>query len=138
MKPKPFVCVCVTVWIGVVTIAVSTKVLADVKDPNLTAFKDATGQVRTLNVNGSIDMNNPFFQDLGTNGRRCVSCHQPSNAWTITPENLQERFAATNGTDPIFSNNDGSNCEGALAFSAADRQHAYSMLLNRGLIRVGL
>src|SRR5439155_21583776 len=97
MKPKPFVRVCVTVWIAVATIAVSTKVPARVNDPNLTAFEDATGQVRTFNVNGSFDLNNPFFQDLGTNGRRCVSCHQPADGWTITPENVQARFLETNG-----------------------------------------
>ena len=137
MKPKPFVRVCVTVWIGVVTIAVSTKVLADVKNPNLTAFKDATGQVRTLNVNGSIDLNNPFFQDLGTNGRRCVSCHQPADGWTITPENVQARFAETNGADPIFRSNDGSDCDGVDSVNG-DQAAAYSMLLSKGLIRIAM
>src|SRR5262249_22017310 len=79
-----------------------------------------------------------FFQDLGTNGRRCVSCHQPDSAWTITPENVQHRFLATRGTDPIFSNNDGSNCEGAQPQTIAQQRAAYSLLLTRGLIRVGL
>src|SRR5204862_7734041 len=32
----------------------------------------------------------------------------------------------------------GSNCEGVVAFSLADRRAAYSLLLTRGLIRVGL
>jgi cytochrome c peroxidase len=126
------------VWIAVLTITTATTAPADEKERNLLTFADPTGQAQTFNTAGALDMDNPFFQDLGTNGRRCVSCHQPSAAWTITPSNVQERFAATNGTDPIFTNNDGSNCEGNVAVSIAERQAAYSMLLTRGLIRVGL
>ncbi len=111
---------------------------ADERVPNLLAFDNEAGQARTFNVNGAIDLNNPFFQDLGTNGRRCVSCHQPANAWTITPANVQSRFAATDGADPIFSNNDGSNCEGVRPGSLEEKRAAYSLLLNRGLIRIGL
>ena len=77
------------------------------RDPNLLAFENAGGQLRTFNVGGALDLYNPFFQDLGTKGRRCVTCHQPDNAWTITPANVQARFAASQGTDPIFHNNDG-------------------------------
>jgi hypothetical protein len=36
-----------------------------------------------------------------------------AGSWTITPEELQARFARTDGLDPIFRTNDGSNCEGA-------------------------
>jgi hypothetical protein len=111
---------------------------ADERDPNLLAFDNEAGQGRTFNVKGAIDLDNPFFQDLGTNGRRCVSCHQPENAWTITPASVQSRFAATAGADPIFRNNDGSNCEGVLPESPEEKQAAYSLLLTRGLIRVGL
>ena len=39
---------------------------------------DATGVFTTVSAHGSIDLNNEFFQDLGTNGRRCVSCHVPT------------------------------------------------------------
>jgi cytochrome c peroxidase len=101
-------------------------------------FPDPTGLVRTVNLNGELDLDNPFFQDLGTNGRRCVTCHQPDSAWTITPDNVQRRFVATRGTDPIFTSNDGSNCEGATPKTLKERRAAYSLLLTRGLIRVGL
>src|SRR5581483_11646443 len=87
---------------------------------------------------GPLDLDNPFFQDLGTNGRRCVTCHQPDSAWTITPGNVQARFIRTRGTDPIFRNNDGSNCEGVNPRTMVQRAFAYSLLLTRGLIRVGL
>jgi cytochrome c peroxidase len=103
-------------------------------DPNMLAFDNASGQMRTFNAGGAIDLDNPFFADLGTNGRSCVTCHQPENAWTITPANVQRRFDASGGTDPIFRSNDGSNCEGTASLSA----DAYSLLLTRGLIRVGI
>ena len=138
MGSTQFVRLSVTAWIAVVTLAVAARLPADASDPNLMAFDDASGQVRTFNVGGAVDLNNPFFQDLGTNGRRCVTCHQPANAWSITPANVQERFASSDGADPIFTNNDGSNCEGVVAFSLPDRRAAYSLLLTRGLIRVGL
>jgi hypothetical protein len=100
--------------------------------------ENSAGLMGTFSIAGAIDLQNPFFQDLGTNGRQCVSCHQPDSAWTITPENVQHRFLATHGTDPIFTNNDGSNCEGALPQSIAQERAAYSLLLTRGLIRIGL
>ena len=107
-------------------------------DRELLDFQDPSGQVRTTNVNGPLDLDNPFFQDLGTNGRRCVTCHQPSAAWTITPANVEERFRESRGTDPIFTNNDGSNCEGAVSHSLDEKRAAYGLLLTRGLIRIGL
>jgi hypothetical protein len=105
--------------------------------PNLLVFGNPSGRMRTFNVKGAIDLKNPFFQDLGTNGRSCVTCHQPGEAWTITPLSVQERFARTNGADPIFRSNDGANCEGVDALDG-DRPAAYSLLLSKGLIRVGL
>ena len=39
------------------------------------------------------------------------------------------------GLDPIFRNNDGSNCKGADLSTLAARQSAFSLLLNKGLIR---
>ena len=96
------------------------------------------GSATTFSPGGRIDLENPFFQDLGSNQRTCLSCHQPASAWTITPANLERRFRATHGTDPIFRNNDGSNCQGAVANTVAQKRAAYSLLLTRGLIRVGL
>ena len=98
---------------------------------------DATGQLRTINLNGAFDLTNPFFQDLGTNGRRCVTCHQPNDAWTVTPTDIKARFTLTHGTDPIFRSNDGSNCEGVDSIRGS-RRTAYSLLLTKGVIRVGL
>jgi hypothetical protein len=103
----------------------------------LTHTNDA-GRTTTFSPEGRIDFENPFFQDRETDRRTCLSCHQPAAAWTITPANLEQRFQLTNGTDPVFRNDDGSNCEGAIANTAAQKRAAYSLLLTRGLIRVGL
>lgn len=126
-----------TVAIAGALTATGRPAAADGTESDLT-FPDPTGQVSTVDVNGDFDLANPFFQDLGSNGRRCVSCHQPSDAWTITPSNVQQRFARSKGTDPIFTNNDGSNCEGAAPRSLVAQRADYSLLLTRGLIRVGL
>ncbi len=107
-------------------------------DAEMIDSQDPSGQLRTLSPGGPLDLDNPFFQDLGTNGRRCVTCHQPDAGWTITPANVQERFRESRGADPIFTNNDGSNCEGAVARSLADKRSAYALLLTRGLFRIGL
>lgn len=100
-------------------------------------FRNGNGVVRTVTTNNVIDLSNPFFQPLGTNGRSCATCHSPEQGWTITPESIQARFRA-DVTDPIFRNNDGSNCEGALPITNDEKWNAYSLLLTRGLIRVGL
>jgi len=101
-------------------------------------FSNASGVHQTIAVTGEVDTSNPFFQELGTNGRTCFSCHRPAQVWTITPEELSSRFAATNGLDPIFRTNDGSNCEGADVSTLARRRRAFSLLLAKGLIRVEL
>jgi len=106
--------------------------------PDTQAFTDATGEARTFSTNGAIDLRNPFFQSLGTNGRSCGSCHQASDAWSITPAHVQARFDADGGLDPIFRTNDGSNSPLADVSTVEARKEAYNMLLNKGLIRVGI
>jgi hypothetical protein len=104
---------------------------------NLFAFDNPSGQGQTF-AHGILNPNNPFFKERGTNGRSCVTCHQAAEGWTITPAGVRDRFAATGGLDPIFRANDGSNCEGADVSTLAAREAAFSLLLSRGLIRVGL
>ena len=101
-------------------------------------FSNPAGVHRTVTTEGPLDLGNPFFEDLGSNGRSCFSCHRPAQAWTITPDELIDRFNRTAGRDPIFRTNDGSNCEGAVVSSPAQRRRAFSLLLNKGLIRVGM
>src|SRR5215475_3245792 len=68
--------------------------------PNLFPFPNANGVLETFSANGSVDLTNPFFQNLGTNGRSCASCHAPDQGWTIAASAIKRRFEATNGLDP--------------------------------------
>ena len=104
----------------------------------LMVFANPTGLATTFNTAGRLDRNNPFFQKLGTNGRSCDTCHQASDGWTVIPSHIRERFEATRGTDPIFRTNDGSNSPNADVSTVVARKAAYSMLLTKGLIRIGI
>src|SRR5262245_53753231 len=75
-------------------------------------FPNPSGVIGIVGMNDA-DADNPFFRALGTNGRSCVTCHRPAQGWSITPADLRERFSRTDGFDPVFRVNDGSNCEGA-------------------------
>jgi cytochrome c peroxidase len=114
--------------------------------PNNVPVGDPTGVFTTVSSHGFIDLNNEFFQDLGTNGRRCVSCHVPTSGWTITPRQLQTVFDATDGgkfedgfgLSAVFRTVDGSNSPDADVSTLAKRRQAYSQLLTKGLIRIHL
>ncbi len=107
--------------------------------PKFQVFGDPDGAFATMNLGGPTDMSsNPFFQDMGSNGRKCVTCHEPSDAFSITPPHLRARFTATAGTDPIFRPVDGANCPTADVATLEERREAYSLLLSRGLIRIGI
>ena len=99
-----------------------------------------SGASRTINVAGFpvVADANPFFLDLGVNGRRCITCHQPSNNMSVSAASIQARFDATGGTDPLFRTNDGSVSPLADVSTVEARRAAYSLLLSRGLIRVGI
>jgi hypothetical protein len=101
-------------------------------------FSDGAGIQRTITTAESFDLDNPFFQNLGTNGRSCFSCHQPDQGWTVTPARIRERFEETRGRDPIFRTNDGSTCQDADISTLGRRRQAFRLLLTKGLIRVGL
>jgi hypothetical protein len=53
---------------------------------------------------------------------------------SLSVDTVRERWRATNGKDPLFAAIDGSD-NPALP---QDRESSHSLLLNRGLIRVGL
>src|ERR1044071_1443290 len=77
-----------------------------------TSVPNPTGTATTLSTTGSIDLGNEFSQDLGTTGRRCVSCHLPSAGWGITPSQVRA----------IFRTNDGSNSPDADVSTVAKRR----------------
>jgi cytochrome c peroxidase len=84
------------------------------------------------------DLDNPFVQPLGPNGCRCGSRHRPAQGWSVTPAKLRTRFSRTNGFEPIFRSNDGSTCNGADVSTLPARRLAFSLLLDKGLIRIAL
>jgi len=108
--------------------------------PNGTFFLNPSGASETYSTTGGgIDLTGPFFQSLGTNGRSCATCHQPSDAMSVAAANVQQRFNFTQGLDPIFRTNDGSNCNHNIDVSTlAGRSAAYSLLRTRGLIRIAI
>lgn len=99
---------------------------------------DSAGVLSTYSTASGIDISNPFFQSLGSNGRTCNTCHISGSAWTITPADVEAKFKATNGTDPIFRVNDGSNCPSADVSTVSARRQAYSQLLSKALIRISV
>lgn len=100
--------------------------------------RNDSGAAVTVSSTGRIDRTSPFFTSIGTNGRTCESCHQAAEGWSVTPKGIRDRFDATRGLDPIFRSNDGSNSPLADVSTPRARRSAYSMLLSKGLIRVGL
>lgn len=95
---------------------------------------------------------NAFFQSLGTNGRSCVTCHQPPSGMSVSLKNIDDRFNAPNGEhDPIFAPVDGSDCPDLVPASntsggllggktghGPDFKKAHSLILTRGLFRIFL
>ena len=108
--------------------------------PNLFPFPNASGILKTLNVNGTpLDLSGAFFQSLGTNGRSCATCHQAAQGFSISAQEVRARFEATHGLDPIFRTNDGSNCDRNInTATEGGRRQAYSLLVRRGLIRIAV
>ncbi len=108
--------------------------------PNGVFFSNPGGASQTYSTaGGGIDLTGPFFQSLGTNGRSCGTCHQPSDGMSISAADVQQRFAQTRGKDPIFRPVDGSNCNHNIDVSTFDGMSAaYSLLRTRGLIRIAI
>ena len=108
--------------------------------PNGTFFGNPGGASETYSTTGGgIDQTGPFFQSLGTNGRACATCHQPSDGMSVSAAHIEQRFALTQGQDPIFRTVDGSNCNHNIDVSTlAGKYAAYSLLRTRGLIRIAI
>jgi cytochrome c peroxidase len=102
--------------------------------PNLKHFQDKTGAVATFSSGGDINEKGAFFQSLGTNGRSCATCHQADQAFSLSVKGVREVYERTHGNDPLFAAVDGANCPSANLKERA----AHSLLLDRGLIRVGI
>src|ERR1700730_8127319 len=108
--------------------------------PNGAHFPNPGGTSQTYSTAGrGIELTGPFFQNLGSNGRTCATCHQPADGMSISAADVQQRFLLTQGQDPIFRTVDGSNCNHNIDVSTlAGRSDAYSLLRTRGLIRIAI
>jgi hypothetical protein len=103
--------------------------------PASAAYANPSGALGMLNADGALDTRgHPFFEPRSANGRACVTCHQPSDAMSLSVATIKERWEATGGTDPLFAAVDGRNCPNLPAGDPA----AHSLILNRGLIRIAL
>jgi hypothetical protein len=100
-----------------------------------TNFIDHDGAVGLVNRSGAIQtFGHPFFDVIGTNGRGCVSCHQPSQAMSLAAANLRNRWDDSEGHDPVFAAIDGSDCP---VLPQSDK-NSHGLLLSRGLFRIAL
>jgi cytochrome c peroxidase len=107
--------------------------------PKFETDVDPSGAIATFQPGGAtFTANNAFFQDLGTNGRTCFTCHQPQNGWGVSAAGVADRFAASAGTDPIFRLVDGATCPSANVSTLQAKRQAYKLLTGKGLIRIGL
>lgn len=104
----------------------------------LAPLPNPAGFGRTASATGGIDLGNPFFQPLGTNGRSCGTCHQAAEGWSITPVGVRLRFKLTGGTDPLFKPHDVANAPNLDVSTVEARRRAYSLLLDRAVVRIGL
>ena len=120
--------------------------------PQLEIDRDPAGKVGSYQPMGPTETaTNAFFLSLGTNGRSCVTCHQPPSGMSVSVQNIRKRFRTTGGKDPIFAPVDGANCPnlvpaedtsgslyGGRKGRGRDFRAAHSLLLNKGLIRIPL
>ena len=103
--------------------------------PEFDAFDSFEGTLGVLNASGQVNTEgHPFFVALGTNGRACVNCHQPTWGMSVSAASLMNRWKVTDGKDPVFAAFDGSNCPGL----PQNQESSHSLLLKRGLFRIPL
>lgn len=100
-----------------------------------TPYPNDTGMVGILSTDGEFDTTgHPFFEPIGSNGRACVTCHQPADGMSLSLESIRQQWTETNGADPLFAPIDGANCPTARAGVESD----HSLLLERGLFRIAM
>lgn len=101
-------------------------------------FENPSGAHATVSTRDGnhLDIDNPFFSSaLGTNGRSCVTCHAPRDGMSISVASIRERFEESCGLDPLFTG-DGANAPGLDVSTVEARRAAFSLLRNKGLIRL--
>jgi hypothetical protein len=99
--------------------------------PELELTPDPSGVLATFRPNGAVmTANNAFFQNLGSNGRTCFTCHEPQDGWGLSAADAQQRFAA-NPADPLFRLVDGATCPSDNVATQTSARAAYTLLRTR-------
>jgi len=108
--------------------------------PNGVFFPNPGGASQTYSTaNGGIDLTGPFFQSIGTNGRSCSTCHQPSDGMSVSAANVERRFELTRGEDPIFRTVDVPIATTVLTSQTLPEEpRRTACLRTRGLIRIAI
>lgn len=103
--------------------------------PSQVPYEDGSGRITILHEGGAFQTKgHAFFTPIGSNGRACITCHQPSDGMSLSVDTIRRRWDETGGKDPLFAAIDGSNCPSL----PQDERASHSLLLDRGLIRVYL
>jgi hypothetical protein len=103
--------------------------------PNNLPMPNSSGTAATFSTAGFVDLDNEFHVPQGSNGRSCATCHLVQAGWSIRPSDVELKFRATQGTDPLFNLLDADSPTADVSTPDA-RFRAYSMLL-KGLFRRG-
>jgi hypothetical protein len=86
-------------------------------------------------ASGVIDHTNPFFLELGINGRTCATCHDPRTGYGLSADLAEELFERSGGLDPLFRIHDAGNRPDADISTVDARRAAFSITIKKGLIR---
>jgi hypothetical protein len=101
--------------------------------PERLSYHNGQQTITTINLSGPIDTaTHPFFKPLGSNGRACITCHQPADGMSISAASAAQLWDESHGADPLFAAIDGSNCPSLPQQARA----SHSLLLEHGLFRI--
>ena len=62
--------------------------------PAFVEYTNALGKLGIVNTGGEVATDGqPFFEALGSNGRACVSCHQPADGMSLSLPSIEAALA---------------------------------------------
>lgn len=97
------------------------------------SYANERGLLSVFKSDGEISaLGHPFFTALGSNGRACITCHQPADGMSLSVKTIQKRWQLTSGKDPLFAAIDGSDCPNL----SQEQKSSHSLLINHGLFRI--
>jgi hypothetical protein len=101
--------------------------------PQRVDYAAGSGTISTLLAAGATETaGHPFFTPLGSNGRACITCHQPADGMSLSARTAREVWEQFGPSDPLFAAVDGANCPSL----PQDERASHALLLERGLFRI--